>query len=288
MSKDLIPVSIAYAVTIFGAALTLYVCQSGFLLNALWADLVGTVIIFAFGRYYKNSSFYDAYWSVIPPLLAVYWLVFHVSPDVDATRQAMVLILVWLWGIRLTANWATYWEGLTHEDWRYAPIREKAGKHKAIADFLAIHLFPTLIVFFACLPIFAAVSVGDNALNWLDWIAFIVVSGAILIETIADLQLHAFLPNRKEGEIMQTGLWKYSRHPNYFGEMSFWIGLMLFGLAAYPEGWWWIMPGGVAMTAMFYFVSIPLIDDRSKENRPGYDEHMKKVSAIIPWFPAER
>ena len=67
MSKDLIPVSIAYAVTISGAAITLYVCQSGFLLNALWADLVGTVIIFAFGRYYKNSSFYDAYWSVIPP-----------------------------------------------------------------------------------------------------------------------------------------------------------------------------------------------------------------------------
>ena len=87
---------------------------------------------------------------------------------------------------------------------------------------------------------------------------------------------------------MQTGLWKYSRHPNYFGEMSFWIGLMLFGLAAHPEGWWWIMPGGIAMTAMFFFVSIPLIDDRSKENRPGYDEHMKKVSAIIPWFPAQR
>jgi steroid 5-alpha reductase family enzyme len=119
----------------------------------------------------------------------------------------------------------------------------------------------------------------------LDWIAFAVVSGAILIETIADLQLHAFLPNRKEGEIMQSGLWKYSRHPNYFGEMSFWIGLMLFGLAAHPEGWWWIMPGGIVMTAMFFFVSIPLIDDRSKENRPGYDEHMKKVSAIIPWFP---
>ena len=87
MSKDLIPVSIAYAVTIFGAAITLYVCQSGFLLNALWAALVGTVIIFAFGRYYKNSSFYDAYWSVIPPLLAVYWLVFHVFTGSKASNR---------------------------------------------------------------------------------------------------------------------------------------------------------------------------------------------------------
>ena len=84
------------------------------------------------------------------------------------------------------------------------------------------------------------------------------------------------LPNRKEGEIMQTGLWKYSRHPNYFGEMSFWIGLMLFGLAAHPEAGGGLCQAGCD-DVMFFFVSIPLIDDRSKENRPGYDSIRKSI-----------
>jgi len=67
--------------------------------------------------------------------------------------------------------------------------------------------------------------------------------------------------------------------------MSFWIGLMLFGLAAHPQGWWWIMPGAVSMTLMFYLVSVPLMDTRSAERRPEYRQHMEKVSAIVPWFP---
>jgi steroid 5-alpha reductase family enzyme len=285
MTRDLIPVGIAYGIAIAGAVIALITLEGSLLLVTLWADLIATLIIFGFSRAYKNSSFYDAYWSVIPPLMVVFWMVYHESPQVDPARQAMVMILVWLWGIRLTANWGTHWTGMKHEDWRYAPIREKAGRLELLADFGGIHLFPTLIVFLACLPAYAAVSVGERPLNWLDAVAFVITAGAILIELIADLQLHAFVASKKPGDIMQTGLWRYSRHPNYFGEMSFWIGLMLFGLAAHPQGWWWIMPGAVAMTLMFYLVSIPLMDTRSAERRPEYRQHMEKVSAIVPWFP---
>ena len=101
---------------------------------------------------------------------------------------------------------------------------------------------------------------------------------------IADVQLHTFALTKKPGEIMQSGLWRYSRHPNYFGEFGFWFGIMLFGLAANPQAWWWIIPGATAMLIMFVFVSIPLLDDRSKERRADYGEHMKKVSAFVPWF----
>ena len=285
MSKDLFPVTIAYLVTIAGAITSLVVFQFDILLDTLIADVVATIIIFAFSRFYKNSSFYDAFWSVIPPLIAIYWAVFHIAPGVDPTRQAMVVLLVWLWAIRLTANWATHWEGLTHEDWRYQPIRDNAGKFEFFADFGGIHLFPTLIVFVACLPLYAALCIGEAPLNALDWLAFIVTAGAIAIEAISDIQLHAFVAKSQRGEIMKTGLWRFSRHPNYFGEMSFWFGLMLFGLAAHPSGWWWIMPGAFGMAAMFFFVSIPLMDVRSAERRPGYAEHMEEVPAIIPWFP---
>lgn len=284
MSKDLIPIGVAYVVAIAAAILALVSVQTHIVLATLWADVIATAVIFAFSRWYKNSSFYDAYWSVIPPLIVIFWAVYHVAPNIEPARQAMVILLVWLWGIRLTANWAAHWEGMHHEDWRYAPIRQQAGRWELLADFGGIHLFPTLIVFLACLPLYAAVSVGEAPLNGLDALAFIVTAGAILIELTADLQLHHFVANKKPGEIMQTGLWRYSRHPNYFGEMSFWFGLMLFGLAAHPQGWWWIMPGALAIAAMFFFVSVPLMDKRSIERRSEYKTHTTKVSAIIPWF----
>lgn len=252
--------------------------------DALAADVAATLVIFAFSLRYRNSSFYDAYWSVIPPLLALYWFCTH--SGFDTTRAALVMGLVWLWGIRLTANWATYWEGLSHEDWRYPIVRARAGRHAVLADLFGIHLFPTVQVFLGCLPIYAVMSRGTAPLGLLDLLAAAVTLGAILIETIADLQLHAFIARKKTpGSFIDTGLWAWSRHPNYFGELSFWWGLMLFGLAAAPDQWFWIVPGALAMTAMFVFASIPFMDQRSVERRPAYAEHMRRVSALVPWPP---
>ena len=282
--KDLVPVLVAYLVAIAGAVVTLWFMESHILWETLVADVVATVIVFLFSRIYRNSSFYDAYWSVIPPLMVVYWMVYHNAAQVDPVRQALVLILVWLWGIRLTGNWAVHWPGLHHEDWRYGPIKKQAGRWELPADFAGIHLFPTLIVFAACLPMYAAVSVGERPLNWLDGLALLVTATAILIELVSDIQLHHFVARKQAGQIMEAGLWRYSRHPNYFGEMSFWFGLMLFGLAAHPAGWWWIMPGAIAMAIIFFTVSIPLMDKRSLERRPEYASHMQRVSAIVPWF----
>ena len=280
--QDLIPVCVAYIFTLAGAYIALEVFTYGPLLDGFLADLVGTVLIFLFGRLYHNASFYDAYWSVIPPLLAVYWACEAVSEAVDPTRQWLVIALVTYWAVRLTANWAWHWPGLSHEDWRYQPIRDKAGKCALWADFSGIHLFPTLIVFAACLPIYAAVSLGDAPLNWLDYVAAVVTFGAITLEMIADLQLHRFAKNKQTGDIINTGVWQYSRHPNYLGEFGFWLGLMLFGLAAYPQGWWWIIPGALAMLAMFVYVSIPLMDERSCARRKNYAAHMEAVPALFP------
>ena len=252
--------------------------------NVLLADLVATVVIFGFSRAFRNSSFYDAYWSVIPPLIALWWMWrFDMGSD---PRALLMTALVWFWAIRLTANWATFWEGLHHEDWRYPLVRARAGKAAVLADFFGIHLFPTLIVFAACLPIYAVMRHGGAPLGWLDAVAAVVTLGAILIELIADLQLHAFIKHKKvPGSFIKSGLWAWSRHPNYFGETSFWWGLMLFGLAAAPQHWMWIVPGAVAMNAMFLFASIPLMDERSVERRPAYRDHMAEVPALFPWPP---
>jgi len=281
----LLHITFAYIVTLGVAWGALEVLDQSPLWNMFWADIAATVAIFVFSRLYKNSSFYDAYWSVIPPLIALYWTMAATAQGIDMTRAWLVVILVWLWGVRLTANWATFWPGLEHEDWRYGPIKTNAGKWNALADFSAIHLFPTVIVFAACLPIYAAVAMDARPLNALDYLAAAVTLIAILIELVSDIQLHRFLTHRKSGEIMKTGLWALSRHPNYFGEWLFWAGLALFGLAAVPSAWWWVLPGAIAMLVMFLVASIPMIDKRSVERRPEYQAHMARVSGFVPWFP---
>jgi steroid 5-alpha reductase family enzyme len=284
-TRDYAAIVFAYVLCLAAGAAVLW----GVKLPQPWdlfaADVVATLVIFGFSRAFRNSSFYDAYWSVLPPLFAIYWYLVNAAAGVDPLRALLVIALVWLWGIRLTANWAVHWGGLTHEDWRYPIVRARAGRAELWADLFGLHMFPTFQVFLASLPIYAVMTRGQAPLGWLDALAAVVTLGAILIETIADLQLRAFIKRKQPGTFITSGLWAWSRHPNYFGEIGFWWGLMLFGLAAAPDQWWWVVPGALTMTAMFAFASIPFMDQRSLERRPGYAEHMRRVSAIVPLPP---
>ncbi len=153
------------------------------------------------------------------------------------------------------------------------------------ASFSGIHLFPTVMVFFGLLGPYVF-STADGVQSWLCFgAAVLVTTGAIVIEAVADEQLRVFVSGKPEpGSIMRSGLWAYSRHPNYFGEMSFWWGLWLFGMAADPSAWWTIIGPG-SITAMFVFASIPMLDERSVERRPAYAEHMQRVSGLVPLPP---
>jgi steroid 5-alpha reductase family enzyme len=282
--SDFLPVVTSYVLCAAAGAAVLLGGELPEPWDALSADVLATLVVFAFSFRYRNSSFYDPYWSVIPPLLAVWWMWRHPA-SLDDTRAWLVQGLVWLWAIRLTTNWSVYWGGLQHEDWRYPIVRARAGKYAVLADLGGIHLVPTLQVFLGCLPIYAVMSRPGAPLGVLDGLAFLVTLGAVAIELVADLQLHAFIARRQPGTMIMSGLWGWSRHPNYFGELSFWWGLMLFGLAAAPGQWAWIIPGALAMTWLFVFISVPFMDRRSLERRPAYAEYMRKVSALVPLPP---
>jgi steroid 5-alpha reductase family enzyme len=163
-------------------------------------------------------------------------------------------------------------------------MKEKAPSLWFFSDLFGIHMFPTVEVLAGLSGAWVALSQGGNPVSWIDAIALVVTAGAITIEMVADEQLVAFSKVKRPGEIINTGLWKYSRHPNYFGELSFWWGLYLFGLAA-DASYVWTVVGPLMMTGMFLGVSIPWMDRRSCERRPEYAEHMKRVSALVPWFP---
>jgi steroid 5-alpha reductase family enzyme len=152
-------------------------------------------------------------------------------------------------------------------------------------DLIGIEIMPTLIVFAGCLSLYPALSSGADPPGALDALAFAVTAGAIAVETVADEQLRRFTRRAgHHGEIMSTGLWAYSLHPNYFGEVMFWWGLYLFSLAA-DHRYWWTVVGPLAVTILFLSTSIPLMDKRNLKRRPRYAQQARKVSALIPWFP---
>ncbi len=256
-------------------------------LDALIADVLATLVIFGFSRFYGNSSFYDAYWSVIPPLLAIYWWS-ESSLGLGDLRAWLVVGVIMLWAIRLTGNWIHTFPGLHHEDWRYPMLKEKAGSSapgELLIDFFAIHLFPTLQVFLATVPAYLALTVTDRGVGIIDAVAVVVGIGAVALEFGADTQMHRFVRERTAGQVMDQGLWSWSRHPNYFGELSFWVSIALFGLAASPGDFWWLFAGAVAMLAMFLGASIPMMEKRSLERRPEYQNVIDRVSKLLPRPP---
>lgn len=255
-------------------------------LDTLIADVLATVVIFAFSRVHHNSSFYDAYWSVIPPLLVVYWWA-RGPVGLDAWHCWLITLVVAIWAVRLTANWVRTFPGLHHEDWRYPMLKQRAGRAEFVVDFVAIHLIPTLQVFLGMVPVYVALTHGD-ALGWLTWVAFAVTLAAVVLETVADRQLQLFVSTAQPGAVMDRGVWGWSRHPNYLGELGFWFGLALFGLAAMPSGWWWMFAGTAAMLAMFLGASIPMMEKRSLERRPAYVGVMDRVSMLVPRPPRAR
>ena len=167
---------------------------------------------------------------------------------------------------------------------RYRELRANARLPYWLVSLGGIHYFPTLQVFLACLPLYAALALGREPWHALDWLALLVTGGAIALETIADEQLRSFNRTKEPGSICARGVWAYSRHPNYLGEIGFWWGVWLFGLAAHPA-WAWTVIGPVTMTCLFLFASIPMLEERSMARRPGYAEHVQRVSMLVPWPP---
>ena len=238
------------------------------MLHPLWhlfiADCAATLVIFAFSFLFKNSSFYDAYWSVVPPLLAGA-MVLVAPSEAPMARQALILGLVSWWAVRLTWNWWRGWTGLHHEDWRYVDLQEKTGGAYWLVSLLGIHFFPTVQVFLGCVPLYWAMT-STAPLGVLDAVAAAVTTMGILFELVADRQLREFrLSNTDPERVLDTGLWAWSRHPNYFGEMSFWWGLWLFAAASAPI---WAVAGAVAITAMFFGVSLPMIETPHARQAP--------------------
>ncbi|MBZ5735263.1 DUF1295 domain-containing protein [Nocardioides sp. TRM66260-LWL] len=285
---SLVRVAVVYAVAVLAAAgwLALGPTTGRRWLDALLADVVATLVVFAASRLHRCSSLYDAYWSVAPPLLLGWWWATS-EPGADRTRLLLAGVVVGAWAVRLTVHWARLFPGLHHEDWRYPLLRERAATvpgGPVAVDLLAIHLIPTLQVFLACVPLYVLTRGDARPLGWLDAVALVVGLGAVLLEGLADAQMLRFIATAPPGTPMRQGLWGRSRHPNYLGELLLWVSVALFGLAAAPDlaTVWWQPLGAVAMLAMFLGASIPMMEERSLARRPAYQQVLDEVPMLLP------
>jgi steroid 5-alpha reductase family enzyme len=246
------------------------------------------LVIWLFSFISDNSSVFDPYWSVAPAVFIIYFwysefgLSFH-APWFTLVRFILLFVLVTWWGTRLTFNFLRGWKGMKHEDWRYVNFRKTTGVMYWAVSFLGIQLFPAFMVYTGCLSIWTALTAGVRAMNLFDILGILITGMAIWLETKADRQLHDFAHAHKgEGKTIDTGLWSISRHPNYLGEISFWWGLWFFAFAANPQ-YWWVIIGPVAMTLMFVFVSIPMIEKRLLERKSDYAGYRKRVPMLLPF-----
>ena len=273
-AASFIAVSIVYVIAAAAGIATYMSLDLEWWLSLLIADVAATVITFVFSLIFGNASVYDPYWSVQPPVILV---AFAIGRELTALG-VLLIIAVSFWGVRLTANWAYTFVGLTHQDWRYTMLSEKTGKWYPVINFIGIHMVPTLVVYGCILPAGYAV-ISGMSVN-VGSIIFICVSlGAAVMQGVADVQMHRFRKNRTS-PFIRVGLWKYSRHPNYLGEILMWWGIAFAIICAAPE-MWYLAAGAVANTVLFLAVSIPMADGR-QSRKEGFAEYRQQTRMLLP------
>ena len=244
-------------------------------LNLLLADIIATAVTFLFSVIFSNASVYDPYWSVQPLVIVT---AFAIGAKEIGAAQILCIVTIFIWGIRLTANWAYTFRGLEHQDWRYTMLKQTTKALYPFVNFLGIHLVPTLIVYGCTLPAVFLIT-SPVTLNVFSAAFFALSICAVLLQGTADCQMHAFR-KRGTGGFIRNGVWKYSRHPNYLGEILMWWGVTLACAFAMPN-LWYLCVGAFANTLLFLFISIPLADKR-QSRKDGFDKYKAETHMLFP------
>ena len=279
---------ICLLVYVFALAISILICSNIRLnqwVTVLVAHIIATVIVYIASSLFKNSSFYDPFWSIAPIPIVIYISFWPDSEKLDYEKIFLFFIPVLYWGIRLTYNWARRWEGLYDEDFRYEDLKEL--KFASFIDFFGIHLYPTLQVNLSLLPLYYSLSVSTNTPSYWLYMASFYTIMAVTLELISDNQLWNFKKNKdNKNKFIKTGLWSFSRHPNYLGEILFWWGIFFMTLAV-DVSYWYLFICPLSMNLMFALITCKMMDDRSLVKRDGYKDYMHKTNQLLI-FPKKR
>lgn len=243
-------------------------------LSLLIADTGATVLVFIFSLIFKNASVYDPYWSVAPIFILGLMLIGQAITPFKIALFAVVAI----WGVRLTANWAYCFGDLTCQDWRYTMLKEQTGKFYPIINFVGIHLVPTIVVYACILPACYVATSNQLSENPVAYIFLGVSLLAVILQGTADYQMQKYRKN-KTTPFIRNGLWKYSRHPNYLGEILMWWGIGG-ACAVYNPSMWFLLSGALINTLLFALVSIPMAEKRQGK-KEGFLQYKMETNYLL-------
>lgn len=250
------------------------------------------VVLWALSTFLLGKTWpVDFVWSGWPPLMCLLIIARGDATEGVCERQIVVCVLVALWGYRLTHNFVSR-GGIGHEDWRYVNMRHQFGAHFWWISLFSVFLGQTTFLFAACLPLYDALSSPSPFPSATDGMGVVVAVAAILLEAVSDLQMDAHIAARREKrtdvKVLQTGLWAWSRHPNYLGEISWWWGVWLLSRAATTPAPAWFpgLAGPLSITFLFTAISVKLIEDRQLENKgDDYRAYMRQVPSALLLLP---
>lgn len=277
MKKNkVIDLTLFLIIYIFAYAIGFFSCFiiENMLLKTLVFDVVSTIVIWIFSLILKNSSIYDAYWSLAPFVILTYVLL---TAEYVNIYHILFYVSFSFWSFRLTINWITTFSDRKWEDWRYKMYRENHPKLWPIINFFGIQMMPTLFVYSALVPAILLFAKNASPLSLLG--SSIIVVGTLL-ELFADRQMHAFLRTTTEKVTCRRGLWKYSRHPNYLGEILIWVGVYC-SLLLTVYSLWFTFIGIIIMLFLFIVISIPMMEKRQVNRRSDYKDYQRKTSILL-------
>jgi len=237
-------------------------------------------LVFFLALLKKNNSIVDIAWGLGFILVGTGMFVLHGQ---GRSRQYMALALIWIWGGRLALHIFRRNHG-REEDFRYAAWRRQWGRYFVIRSFGQIFMLQGFLLLLVIAPVLLIVGQEQPPLNPLDLLGVLVWLAGFSFETVGDRQLAAFIKNpASRGKLMTGGLWRYTRHPNYFGEAALWWGMAILALSA-PQGWLGLI-GPTVITLLLLFVSgVPLLEKKYR-GRPDWEEYKKRTPVFFPWFP---
>ena len=242
-------------------------------------------LLWVLSVFIKNVSIVDLFWGLGFVIVNAFY--FCISGDFHA-RKILLLVLVTIWGLRLSMYlaWRNIGKG---EDFRYQEFRRNYGptRYWWISYFQTFLLQGALIMLISLPLLGVNTGTQTDALNWLDFLGILIWVIGFAFETGGDFQLSRFKQNpENKGKVLSSGFWKYTRHPNYFGDSAVWWSFAIFSVAA---GSYWQTVGSVLMTLLIIKVSgVALLEKTLNETKPQYREYIRKTSSFFPWFPKSR
>ena len=233
----------------------------------------------------RDSSIVDAFWGV--GFVTIALSVAAAAPSALAPRAWLLGVLVLVWGFRLSHYifWRNKGKG---EDYRYRKWREEAGAAWWWRSYFKVFLLQGVVMWLVAAPVVAVVGrASQRPLNWVDALGAAVWLAGFFFEAAGDWQLARFKadPSNK-GRLFTGGVWRYTRHPNYFGDAAVWWGHYLIAVAS---GAWWTIYGPVLMTYLLVRVSgVSMLESAMRDSKPGYREYIESTSAFFPLPPRRR